>query len=314
MRNNDILSIIIVTWNNQSEIAKCLDSIKKYPPKVKHSVWVVDNASTDNTLKILEKSYPWIKLIKNSVNEGFSKANNKALKQIHPQYALLLNPDTEVTNSAIDTLLNFLKTNGKVGACGALLINKDGSIQTEGYYRKLPSFWQVTLFYTNFNKFALRNSYLRQKYWEEEVLGDRPVKVEQIPGACLLIPYDLIKQLGFLNEEYPVWFEDVDLCYQIKKKELDLMLVPESKVYHLGGVSFEKWNESSKKEVRFYKSLFTFFSLNKSFPEFLLIKLIILINYFYLVTTRSLKQLINPQENRRIFIKDKWEILRCLLV
>ena len=90
MANKVNLAIVIVTWNSKREISKCLNSIKRYPSSVKYSIWIVDNASTDGTVELLERTYPGVSLIKNSDNEGFSKANNQALKQINSEYILLL--------------------------------------------------------------------------------------------------------------------------------------------------------------------------------------------------------------------------------
>jgi GT2 family glycosyltransferase len=113
------LSIIIVSWNTQELLARCLESIFTYPPSVEFDVWVVDNASSDGSARMVKENYRQAHLIENIDNLGFARANNQAVLQSHGRYVLLLNPDTEGRQGAIDTLLSFVKDHPDAGTVGA---------------------------------------------------------------------------------------------------------------------------------------------------------------------------------------------------
>ncbi len=306
------LSIVIVNWNSFDLLKKCLQSIKKNV-LILNEVWVVDNNSADKSVEMVKKHFSWVKLIVNKENLGFAKANNQALKKIRTKYVLILNPDTEVLKGSIEILLNFLEENKQISVCAPLLLNPDKSIQKKGYYRKFPTLLQAIFFYTDLSKYSFKNNFLVNHLWEDSINGKKITEVSQIPGACIFARTNVLKIVGFFNEKYFVWFEDVELCLRLKKLGEKIVVVPESKIIHVGGGTFKKQTDEVAKQSRFFKSMFLFFDLNKNIIERILIRFIIIGNYLYLVTTKGFKQLITPTVDRKEFVKFKWEMLKCLL-
>jgi len=130
------LSIIIVNWNGASLLTKCVESIVNSAPKLTYEILIIDNASTDDSLAQLcahETAAAMIdsgqlRIVNNSENRGFGAANNQAFALTESPFVFLLNLDTEVSPGTIDTLIEKLKSDPKIGACGPRLLNPDGSV------------------------------------------------------------------------------------------------------------------------------------------------------------------------------------------
>src|SRR3989304_3394871 len=133
------LSIIIISFNTKKITAGCVNSIIKSKPKVQYEIIVVDNGSSDESVAVLEK-LP-VRLVKNSTNVGFAKANNQGIKIAKGKYILLLNSDTKVKNEAIDRLYNFANERSDTGVVGPRLLNSDATSQ--GSVFKLPTIFRA---------------------------------------------------------------------------------------------------------------------------------------------------------------------------
>ena len=113
------ISVVIVAWNARHYLELCLESLAKAPPRRSMEVLVVDNASADGSVEMVEAKFPWVKLIKSKENLGFAKGNNVAIRQCRGRYIALVNPDVIVFPGCLDALADFLDQNPKVGECGA---------------------------------------------------------------------------------------------------------------------------------------------------------------------------------------------------
>lgn len=297
------VSIIVVSWNTKALLKSCLRSLSKFPPKDRYDVWVVDNGSTDGSAEMVKKNFPRVKLITNKENLGFARANNQALRKVGSKYVLFLNSDTKITKGALDRMIGFMDTNAEVAACGPRLVNPDGSTQHLGFYRRLPSIAQAVFFYTDLYRLSIKNKFLVKRFWESEVDKEHIQEVEQIPGAALLIRRDVLGRIGFFDEGYPFWLEDVDLCFRLRKEGERMFYLPQSQVVHIGGASLGRWSDRANKEARFWKSLLIFFDKNKSHLDRVLIRVIIHGNLWFQAISRSLMQLFSPKKSRGKFIR-----------
>jgi GT2 family glycosyltransferase len=265
------LSIIIVNWNTSQNLKKCLNSIKKYKLGMSFEIYVVDNSSSDNSIKMVKKNFPDVKLIANKENNGFAGANNQVLKTVKSKYVFTVNPDIEFMPNTVKNLLTFLKTNKKTVACSPLMLNPDRTVQKKGYYHRFPSLIQALLFYTNLVKISKKITWLKYKYWESPFDLKHPFEVDQLPGACVFAYRTKLKEVGFFDERYPLLFEDVDLSYKLKKRGYDLFVVPESKIIHEGGASFKKLDDGIAQR-KFLTGLLVFFDIHKSLLEKIIIR------------------------------------------
>lgn len=231
------LSVIVVSWNVAKLLDKCLSTLKEDLKDIEAEVFVVDNASADNSVETVRRNHPWVKLTANQENLGFAKANNQALKQCKGNYILLLNPDTEVLAGAISKLLSFLETNPQAGIVAPQLINSDGSIQRS--CRAFPTFQFMFYELIGLSKLFPNNPKFGQ-YKMLDFNHEQLREVDQPEGACLMLRREVINQVGSLDEGFFMLFEEVDWCYRIKNSGWQIWFYPEAKVIHHYGQSIKQ--------------------------------------------------------------------------
>ena len=242
------ISIIIVNWNTKDLLMECLASIFETVKKVTVEVWLVDNASIDGSVEAAKNKYPDINVIQNERNLGFAAANNLAFKQMKGSYALLLNTDATLIDSAAEELFNFMEANPKVGiACGQLL-NTDGSKQNSiANYPSLLSllFNEAVLRILFPNKFPSK----RRKY-------TTPIEADSCIGACMIVRKEAMDEVGILDEKYFFFLEETDWAYRMKMADWKIYFVPTARIFHAQGKSIGK---SVNKKIMFYRSRYYFF-------------------------------------------------------
>jgi hypothetical protein len=221
------LSIIIVSWNTADILAQCLDSVFAHAPAVPFEVWVVDNASSDGSVAMVGQRFPQVKLLANTGNVGFATANNQAMRQCTGEYVLLLNPDTIVYADALARLVQFLDLNPQAGACGARLLNADGSLQHSCY----PT---PTLGRELWRMFHLDG---RIRYHMDNWETNTPRPVEALLGACIMARRNILEAIGLMDESYFMFSEEIDLCYRIRQAGWQIYWLPQAQIVHLGGQS-----------------------------------------------------------------------------
>ena len=227
------LSVIIVSWNTRDLLAGCLRSLFATNHAGSIEVWVVDNASKDGSVDMVESCFPLVRLIANSENLGFARANNQALRRCNGRYILLLNPDTEIKPGALQTLMQFMDLNLQAGGAGPYLLNSDGSLQVSCY--PLP-----TLFRELWRLFYLDNLFPVGVYQMKDWDDTQPRQVEVLKGACIILRRQALEQVGLFDEDYFIYTEEVDLCYRFTRARWPLYWVPRAKVVHFGGQSVEQ--------------------------------------------------------------------------
>ena len=244
--------IIIVAYKTKNELESCLDSIYQNTKDINFEIAVIDNNSQDSTTKMIEENYPKVILVKNKQNLGFAKAVNQGLKIAKGDYYFLLNPDTEITKNALKILLDFAKNQSELGAVGPKLLNPDRSAQASCY--NLPSIRNAIFEYWFGNKGAY------EKYLPR---CDKPVEVEAIVGAAMLIPKKAVNKVGLFDERYFMYFEDLDWCRRARRQSLKIYWHPAVEIIHSHGVSasrerttsIERLQESSRLYNGFFKNV-----------------------------------------------------------
>lgn len=228
-----MVSIIIVTFNSQEYISKCLDSIKKFEPNCE--IIIVDNVSDDETINRIKGTRIPVKLLVQQTNLGYSKANNIGAKNAKGEYLFFLNPDTYLTESITDKLINILKGDNRNGLIAPKMIKPDGKVQRS--VRKLPTVKGAVLEYF----FGQKNEY--EEYFPK---GDEPLEVETVYAGAILIKKEIFDSVGMFDEKYFLYFEDLDLCRKLRKFGFKIIYDPKvSLVHQVGGSS--KYNPLTKK-------------------------------------------------------------------
>ena len=218
------LSIIIVSFNTKKLLQECLKSLG-----TEGEVMVVDNASKDGSAEMVEENFPKVNLIRNKKNLGFAQAANQALRKVQAENILFLNSDTRVKPNSLQKLIRFAQKQPQLGAVGARLINPNGSIQPSVYH--FPTLAR-----------AIREYWLGQKgvYEKYAPKVKEPIEDEAVTGAAMLVPRKTIEKIGFLNEKYFMYFEDLDFCQRIKQAGLKVYYLPEAEILHHHGQSAVK--------------------------------------------------------------------------
>jgi GT2 family glycosyltransferase len=247
------ISIIIVSWNVKSDLLNCLSSIKINKPHCSFEQIVVDNNSNDGTANIIKQQFPEVIFIENNENKGFSKANNQGIQRATGEYIFLLNPDTIVHPDALNILVDFLDKNPEAGACGPKLLNADGTIQPS--VRRFPTFRGILYAHTFFRLMGLFRSQYKE-WMMKDFNCDKQRNVEQIMGAAMMIRRSVIDTVGGMDENFFMYFEEVDLCYRIKEAGKQIVFLPDAIITHLGGRSS---SQNPLRRVMMLKSMMLFF-------------------------------------------------------
>jgi len=231
------LSIIIVTWNSEEFIRNYLDSILVSAGNLSLEIIVVDNNSSDKTARIVEQFYPQVNLIQNKKNLGYAKANNQGIEEVRGEYLLLLNPDTQVLEDALSLMYEFMEENPEIGALGPKLLNPDKSVQPS--CREFPTFstlvWEFSGLSRLFPKSKIFGRW-RMGYFD----FNETREVDQPMGSCLMLRRETLDDVGIFDENFSMFFNDVDLCYRIKKRDWKIYFYPDAKVIHHKGASTKK--------------------------------------------------------------------------
>ncbi len=289
-----VLSVVIVNWNTSEDLKTCLTSLTDRSGILNFEIIVVDNASEDDSVQMVQSKFPEVSIIINKVNLGFAAAVNQGINKAFGRYILILNADIIANFDSLKVLINTLESRKDVGAVAPQLINLDGSLQ-RGYYRKLPTLMQILLFYTSLSKFTFKKPYLVKKYLEvyfEE--NATQFEVEQIPGGCIMIRREVLQTVGLMDESFFLFFEDVDWCYRIRKSGWKLLCMNGVSMIHKGGSSFLKLDNSIF-YGRFLLSLNQFVDKHYSLMSRFLTKLITICDSFFILIGRKLQMVLKPQ-------------------
>lgn len=236
---NNQISIVIISWNAKKYLKECLHSVYKNTRNLSIETIVVDNASSDGTLEMIELEFPRVHLIKNTQNAGYASGNNTALKFILNQrtsaFVLLLNQDTELKGQAVEKMKTYLMDNPEVGAVGPALVLPNTRLQT-GAAGYLPSAQTGLNYFLFLSKLFPRKKglFIDQSYF---VRKKKPVDVDWISGACLMTRLDVIENVGLLDETYLFTVEDIDWGKRIKQAGYALHYLPGISVLHHHGTS-----------------------------------------------------------------------------
>ncbi|MBR3513373.1 MAG: glycosyltransferase family 2 protein [Bacteroidaceae bacterium] len=249
-----MLSVVIVSYNVRPYLAQCLDSVRRAIEGMEADVWVVDNASTDDTVVHLRSHYPWVHLIANADNRGFACANNQAIRQSKGRYVLLLNPDTVVGEDVLRGCVDFLEAHPEAGAAAVRMTNSDGTFARESR-RGLPtpatSFFKMSGLCAAFPHHRVLGRYYLGHLDETQA---NPIEV--MSGAYCMLRRTALEQVGLLDEDFFMYGEDIDLSYRLLQGGWQNWYLP-LRILHYKGESTQK---TSYRYVQiFYNAMLVFF-------------------------------------------------------
>lgn len=234
------VAVVIVSWNVRDYLANCLRSVYAELGRLGLSgeVWVVDNASTDGTVALLEDVFPHVHLIANRDNPGFGAANNQGMQaasEYQPRYYFLLNPDTLLRRGALQELVNCLETRPNAGVAGARLVYGDGRFQHSAFY--FPGIAQLAFdllpLPSRLYESRLNGRYSRTYYTPTYP----PFKIDHPLGATMLVKANVVEATKGFDESFFMYCEEIDWCWRIREGGWEIYAVPGAEIVHYGGES-----------------------------------------------------------------------------
>lgn len=235
------LSVVIVNWNTRDILRDCLASVARHLTQVPLEVLVVDNASSDGSAEMVAREFPQVRLLRNSENVGFARANNQAMRAARGAYFLLLNSDTVLTDGSVAGLVREVQTQPEVGLAHCRLVFEDGRLQHTTY--RFPTIGLALL--EDFGLYKLlprrrRGEILLGGYWDQGQERD----VDWVAGAFMLLPRAVFERTGGFSEAYFMYGEDMEWCYRIRDAGWRIRYYPRASLTHLDHSSAAiRWGE-----------------------------------------------------------------------
>lgn len=292
MSTKETLSIIIVTFNSENQIVKCISSILKSKlENFKYKINIIDNNSVDSTVNVVKNNFDKeiankkICLILSKKNLGFATAVNKGIKEKKSDYYLLINPDIFVKETTIDTVLGCSKIN-KSHITGVITINENGN-KTGSFFR-FPNLMVGIFDFTNFRKLSINDYWHKYFYYldKKNFKNQNSKIVDIVTGGFMLIKSEVIKGVGYFDQRFFMYLEDVDYCYRAKKAGY-VIAVCNEEVVHLGGASSN--NEDRINHLSWVISRKKYYFKHFNLIENFLIQLIFIIDDFIIGASYILK-------------------------
>ncbi|MDR0972018.1 MAG: glycosyltransferase family 2 protein [Bacteroidales bacterium] len=288
------LSIVIVNYNVAYFLENCLNSVIRACNGISYEIFVVDNASVDNSINMLKEKFPTINLIANRENVGFAKANNQAILLSQGEYILLLNPDTLVEEDTFTKCISFMEKTPDAGALGVKMIDGSGKYLKEskrGFPSPMVSFYKLS---------GLIKLFPHSKKYAQYYLGhlseDEINQVDVLAGAYMFIRKEVLDKIGLLDEDFFMYGEDIDLSYRITQSGYKNYYFPKARIIHYKGESTKK--TSLNYVYTFYNAMAIFASKHLSQKQTkifsLFIKIAIWLKASFSFLSRIFRNLLTP--------------------
>lgn len=304
------LSVCIVNTNNKYFILNCLDSIYKNTKDIDFEVIVLDNNSTDGSPEAIKMNFPQVRLIKQKEKKGFCFNQNKALKIIQSEYALLLNEDTKIIGNSLKIMVDFIKTHPDAGAVTCRLLNADGSYQITSMRGKqdLLSFIAI--------KTGLVRIFPKSKIWGRPFLGhldrNKIQEIEVFSGAAVLVRKKVLDTVGLLDEKIFFGPDDWDFSYRIRKDGWKIYYLPEARIVHYWGQTAKV--NIPKKFGHEHVGIFYFYLKHYGKIHTFILKIIIMISCIIKISGFLLKLIFTKdRKENHIWLKAYWRAFQVSL-
>jgi GT2 family glycosyltransferase len=227
----DSLDVVIVSYRCRELLRACLGSLSEHSPSRPMEVFIVDNASEDGTVEMIQSEFPQVRLYASRENLGFARANNLAIRVGSAPYVLALNPDTLLSSGALDHMLTIVDERPDIGIAGCRLVLEDGSFD-HAAKRSFPTPLSALAHFTRFGRRAGATARLAQ-YRAPELDEFASGAVDAVNGAFMLMRRAALEDVGLFDEGYWMYMEDLDLCYRFREAGWVTWYEPSVTVIHV---------------------------------------------------------------------------------
>lgn len=253
------LTISIVNYNAGEYLIKCLSSISKIENELELDIFIIDNKSTDGSIEKAKKMFPKFNFIQNNKNIGFGSAHNIILKKAKTPYILTLNPDTQIPKGTLKFVYDYMQKNKDVGISTAKVEKEDGTLDIASH-RGFPTPR------ASFKYFFLKDD---SEYHLTKKDMSKIHEIDSVVGAFMFCRKDVLDRVGYFDEDYFLYGEDLDLCFRVKQAGYKIVFIPDVKVLHVKGVSSgikkHSMKASSANQKTKNKSMDSFYETMKIF-------------------------------------------------
>lgn len=241
------LTVIIVNWNTKDLLQDCIQSVYDFVLDISFEVIVVDNASTDGSVDMVEQQFPQVKLVANEDNKGFVEANNQASRIANGEFILLLNSDAKFLASGAAEVLEYMRRETSVGIVTGEMFYEDGEFQPP--YRRFPGLFSI-IERNTLRKLVGINFGFQKRYLCEDLDPKKAQEVEWATGAYIYLRKDLLDEGNVFDRSIFMYYEDTLLCRRVKQLGYRVMYLPKAPVVH--------YRDQSGKQVKVSSTLYSF--------------------------------------------------------
>jgi hypothetical protein len=229
MSDKPVATIGILTWRSRDLLKGLLESIRRHPWEYSYEIVVVDNDSGDDTISMIEKDWPSVRLVRNPVNRGVAPARNQIFRMSEREFVIILDVDTEVHAGSLDALVRTMKEHPDAGIAGPKLVYGDGRLQHS--CRPFPSPWNIAIEGAFLRDWFPQSRFVKEYTMEDWDHGELR-EVDWMYGAALIIRKSVLDQVGHFDEGFFYLYEDIDLCFRVKKSGIKILYDPRAVVTH----------------------------------------------------------------------------------
>ena len=262
------LSVVIVSWNVREKLEENLKVLQDVQSNLDMEIFVVDNNSSDDTVRMVKEKFSNVKLIANKENLGFAKANNQAIIKAQGEFILLLNPDMKVNSDTLTNMLKWMRSKNRASVASCKLVDGQGKLIK--HVRRFPQLWDQLMITLKIPHLfpAILNKYLYSDFdYESEA------KVDSIRGSFFMIRRGVIKKIGELDEKFFIWFEEVDYCKRVEQAGLEVWYTPMVECVDYVGQSFNQVPVGEKQKY-FRNSMLHYFKKYHPIGQYYVLKLV----------------------------------------
>jgi len=277
------LSIVILNYQTFELTKNTINSIFEYEYPISYEVLLVDNASGDDSLSRLKNYFKdKVIFIESSENNGFAAGNNQALKIAKGKYQLLLNSDTIVWENTLESIYYYMEKHTDVGAAGCRVLLENGDLD-KACKRSFPNVKN-----SFFRLFHIPTKSKDDNYNLDSLPDDGVYEIDCLTGAFMFIRKEVLDEVGFLDETFFMYGEDIDLCFRIKQAGWKIIYYGKSKITHFKGASSKK--QKSKLIYEFYRAMYVYYKKHHAHESFFITNFIV---YFGIALLCVLKLFLN---------------------
>lgn len=306
------LSIIIVSWNVADLLAACLLSIAAGPVSfnsdadgVRVEVIVVDSASTDGSVALVQEQFPQVRLLPQTENLGFVRCNNIGLQAAHGRYVMLLNPDTEIIDDALAQMVAYLDTHPDVGIVGPHTLNSDGS--TQSTRRRFPTVALAFFESTWLQPFA--PAAMLDRYYVADAPDSATLDVDWVQGSALMARRAVYEQIGGLDEGFVMFSEELDWCRRARDAGWRVVYLGSAQIVHHGGKSTDQ--VVARRHIHFQQSKLRYYRKYHGPLIAYLLRVFLLLSYVWQLALEAFKGAVGHKRAlRRERVHAYWQVLR----